>query len=296
MAYSKAPSSPVGDLLQSEFHQVTDDPPVPTKDQNAVDYQYPWTTNGHTRGDSPRSVDQLNNNSGEGMKYSSSRSVTSESSRNMHNQSSALDNPLFAPPPAPPVQGQNLMSSKKTSTLPSFDKVNHSGYMLARTSLKSLVMKQWKTVFWITYGDHEVLIFRSKIDFEEWVTNPYLTKLQRGAIVKLHIDFQTGNSHSGPRCYRAFALQSKNYKSLLVTTFKLEQWMHYGPVILGAFASKSSSEIGLFHTLCKEMMKRHKCGLRHYLEKERNDDIDVQSHGSLYTIKSAPDIRTPGFY
>jgi len=109
----------------------------------------------------------------------------------------------------------------------------------------------------------------------------------RGAIVKLHIDFQTGNSHSGPRCYRAFALQSKNYKSLLVTTFKLEQWMHYGPVILGAFASKSSSEIGLFHTLCKEMMKRHKCGLRHYLEKERNDDIDVQSKLAIIIIKVA---------
>lgn len=55
-------------------------------------------------------------------------------------------------------------------------------------------------------------------------------------------------------------------------TFKLEQWMHYGPVILGAFASSSQNEIAAFHTICKEIIRRQKCGLRHYLSSNKGDD------------------------
>lgn len=320
MAYKCEPN--VGDLLQSEFHRVAYDGAVPTKDQSAVDYQYPWTPNEPLQSGmspmnietqierngkltsremqgpnlhSPRSVGQFNSSLGQRRRYSSSRSVTSVNS-NSSRRNNIFDDPSFAPPPnLPSILKQNLVISKNTK-LPSFDKVTHSGYMLARTSLKSLVMKKWKQIFWITYSDNEVLIFRSKIDFEEWATNPYLTSIQREAIVKLHIDFKIGDDRNGVRCYRAFGLQSKTYKSQVLSTFKLEQWMHYGPVIIGAFASKSPPEIRKFHVLCKEMMKRHKCGLRSYLAKETKDDIDVQSHSSLYSAKSTPNTTATGFY
>jgi len=142
-------------------------------------------------------------------------------------------------------------------------------------------------------------MFRSKIDFQEWATNPYLSTIEREDIVKLRVDFKIKNHpSSGVRCYRAFALQGKNYgKSGLMHTFKLEQWMHYGPVILGAFASSSQNEIAAFHTLCKEIIRRQKCGLRHYLSSSKGDDeIDNHSQRSSHSTKSAPNTKTPGFF
>jgi len=135
----------------------------------------------------------------------------------------------------------------------------------------------------------------------EWATNPYLSMVEREEIVKLKIDFKIGRGETpGARCYRAFPLQGKNYgKSGLMHTFKLEQWMHYGPVILGAFASISQTEIAAFHTICKDIIRRQKCGLRHYLSANKKDDEiedDTRSVRSSYTAKSAPNQSTPGFF
>ena len=44
-------------------------------------------------------------------------------------------------------------------------------------------------MFWISYGDNQILFFRSQLDFEEWVSNPYLKKDERDALVKLNVDF-----------------------------------------------------------------------------------------------------------
>jgi len=286
-------SSPVGDLLHSEFHQE-----LACARKNSVD--------------SPKSVAQYSTNLGGRRRYiSSSKSVasstSSRTSRPGYDSNSALDNPLFAPPPSLTSNTADTMEIIKTSRhrrvksalpLPSFDKVTHSGLMMARISLTSLVMKKWKQVFWISYGDSEIYMFRSKIDFEEWATNPYLTTIERQEMVKLKVDFKIkSNCSSGIRCYRAFSLQGKNYgKSGLMHTFKLEQWMHYGPVILGAFASISQTEISAFHTICKEIIKRQKCSLKHYLSPIKTNDLDDQSQRSFHSTRSAPNTISPGFY
>jgi len=295
MAYDhhdSKPSSPVGDLLNSEFHQ------------EARNYQRQSLIRQHSDGN-PQSVSLHSTTVGERKQYlSSSRSVNSSTSSRA-SRPSALDNPMFAPPPPPPsnadvMEALKLSRNKKiTATLPSYDKITHSGYMQARISLKSLMIKKWRPIFWITYGNSEILMFRSKIDFQEWATNPYLSTIEREDIVKLRVDFKIKNHpSSGVRCYRAFALQGKNYgKSGLMHTFKLEQWMHYGPVILGAFASSSQNEIAAFHTLCKEIIRRQKCGLRHYLSSSKGDDeIDNHSQRSSHSTKSAPNTKTPGFF
>lgn len=303
MIETRTDEGPVGDLLQSEYHKVTY-PQIITESRS---YDARTTTKSSiTRREpriSPQSVAKFdNNNVGKSKKYRPSQSVTSSSK--ISQRISPLDDSTFSPPPIPPVNlGEAIKMSlhrARSSSLPSFDKITHSGHMLARTTLKSIIIKKWRPVFWISYGESEILIFRSKSDFEEWATNPYLTVIQREKIVKLSIDFKIGPNHtSGVRCFRAFKLQLKNYKKTgLLHTFKLEQWMHYGPVIIGAFASRSQPEILAFKVICKEMMMRHRCGVKDYLltSESINDDVDVQSHPSSYSVKSAPMIRATGFY
>lgn len=233
MAYNyhgSRPISPVGNLLNSEFHQEHGASAVSTNFQNsAIHHQtrphsasasnYQSRSPVRQRSDNnPQSIAMHSTTVGERKQYlSSSRSInTSTSSRSSH-RPSALDNPLFAPPPPPPsnadvMEALKLSRNKTiTATLPQYDKITHSGHMQARISLKSLMIKKWRQIFWITYGNSEILMFRSKIDFQEWATNPYLSHIERDQIVKLKIEFKTAKQTSGVRCYRAFALQGKNY-------------------------------------------------------------------------------------
>ena len=75
--------------------------------------------------------------------------VSSISSRSV--ESSPVNAPHFAPPPSPPHKRDytaSLMMAESVSNmnaeLPSFKKVHHSGTVLARISMRSLVTKKWK--------------------------------------------------------------------------------------------------------------------------------------------------------
>jgi len=199
---------------------------------------------------------------------------------------SPLDDPSFAPPPKPVFNMEVIDSTRNktiTSTLPLYDMVKHSGNVMARISLKSLFLKKWKQMFWIAYGDHELLFFRSKTDFNEWATNPYLTNAGRMSLVKLDIDLKNDVLKPGVRCYRALSLQEKEYvRSGLMHTFKLEQWMNYGPIIIGAFASKSRKEIRSLLIVLKEMIKREKNGLSDFMSDEGSIHYDSDSQGHQF--------------
>jgi len=343
------PSSPVGNLLQSEFHQIPkvdlnngrnpqsnnvffptgplivdvkyQIPPSPmsngsqttTPQAGALCSETSQINRSHSQLVRRRSVTipdstipRLESHFHAGEKNSSrcwsSQSVTSKYSyANSHAFSGTptthcnLDNPAFAPPPRYPNTKIPLIdSSLNKNCLPEFDKITHSGHMQARTSLKALLIKKWKSAFWIMYEDNEVYLFRSKVDFEEWATNPYLSKVEREEIVKLKIDFKLGSeSNLGVKGFRLFSLQSKPYgKSGQMYAFKIEQWMHYGPVVLGAFASTSQSEVGAFHTLCKEMTRRNKSSLADYMAKN-HDAMNTESHRSRsnQSVCSAPTVN-----
>lgn len=77
----------------------------------------------------------------------------------------------------------------KASPLPMPELIRATGSILTRTSLRSLVMKKWHPSYWMQYGSHELLIFRSKDHMDDWRYNPYHGKKQRDFLVKLHIDF-----------------------------------------------------------------------------------------------------------
>jgi len=80
----------------------------------------------------------------------------------------------FAPPPEFPksleVAKLQIFNRKKNvqSTLPPYHDVKHSGELLARFSLKSMLTKKWRSTFWIAFGKNQMLFFRSKHDFDEW--------------------------------------------------------------------------------------------------------------------------------
>lgn len=230
--------------------------------------------------------------------HSSSRSYHTESSSFVtHYSISPLDKSTFAPPPTrpgsmeimprpriPPLHGTHAVPTSISlvaggngpSPLPNFSRVTHSGQVSARLSPKSLILKKWRRVFWVTYGETTVLVFRSRADFDEWASNPYMSAGEREAIVKLRVEFRRSeDTNLGVKCYRASQLHSKDYgKSGTMCTFKLEQWMHHGPVVIGAFASSSKPEIGSFQIICNAMIERQKYGVKHLIADSRDEIAD----------------------
>lgn len=241
-------------------------------------------------------------------KYRPSRSVdssgSSRSSGSRHSLGvSPLDDPTFAPAPDIPrdiLNGTHGSQGRSSSTfgMPSFDMVKHSGNAMARISLKSLVIKKWKPIFWICYGDSRIVIFRSKSDFEEWATNPNLNTIQREALVKMDVDFKDITAKPGVRGYRVASLHLKDYggKTGLMHTFKLEEWMYYGPIILGAFASKSRTDAHTFTVILREIMKRYKQNLSGYGRVSSGTTrTQYDSDKSQVSTKSAPQFNNRGY-
>jgi len=67
-------------------------------------------------------------------------------------------------------------------------------------------------------------------------------------------------------------------------TFKLEEWLNYGPKVIAVFASKSQTEIQSLRFILIAMMKRYKQTLSGFIG-SIDDDSDAQSR---HSAKSAP--------
>ena len=154
---------------------------------------------------------QQNYHSGTASVRSNSSTVT---------KPSCLDDPNFAPPPPKTNAIKNALILAQTtsvsSPLPNFDKISHSGYILSRISFRTILMKRWKQVFWIMYGPHTLYFFRSNQDFNDWVSNPYLTLEQRDFLVKLKVDFMGDLLKSNVRGYQVTRARRKSYRGKLM--------------------------------------------------------------------------------
>ena len=132
-----------------------------------------------------------------------------------------LDDPKFAPKP-PAVHGlANAQSLSQhappgASPLPNFEEVTHSGYVLSRISFRTILIKKWKQTFWVSYGKNEILFFRSSADFEDWISNPYLSQGQRDFLVKLRVDFVEDLYKQNVRGYQVTNLRLKNYNNKML--------------------------------------------------------------------------------
>jgi hypothetical protein len=203
-----------------------------------------------------------------------------------------LNDKTFAPPPKfsqslEVTKSQYLHINRQVmSTLPSFGSVKHSGDCLARFSLKSMMIKKWKPTFWIAFGNHQILFFRSRSDFEEWVSNPFLKKEERDQLVKLSVDFVNDRHGKNVEGYAISRLTSKAYhRDGYMHHFKLEKWYSYGPSIAVAIGGKNENEMRNLRTVMAAMMECHPQKLN--VKQFKVGDLSDSEMSSYYDSESA---------
>merc|ERR1719223_675683 len=87
------------------------------------------------------------------------------------------------------VKSDQVLKHKITKTdspLPDPRNVNGNGIVLARTSQ---ITKLWRVIYWIRYGTSCIILFRSKQDFDLWISNSSCSDKKRASIVLRRIDF-----------------------------------------------------------------------------------------------------------
>lgn len=141
------------------------------------------------------------------------------------------------------------------SPLPKADLVRKRGYVLARISFRTIVIKKWKQAFWIQYGPHTMLWFRSEADFDDWLNNPYHDQTQRNFLIKLAVNFVHDLYKPNVRGYQVTQCRTKAYGNKMVRQFKLERWMDYGPTIAAAFGSYNPKEVDELREALVECMR-----------------------------------------
>jgi hypothetical protein len=144
--------------------------------------------------------------------------------------------------------------------LPQGDKVIKSGYVLARISFRTIMLKKWKQTYWVQYGPHTMVWFRNYADFDDWLNNPYLTQQQRNYLIKLAVNFVHDLYKPNVRGYQVTQARSKQYGNKILKQFKLERWMDFGPTIAAAFASTDAKEVDELRLALVECMRNTPIG------------------------------------
>jgi len=275
-------------------------PPPPTQDSygSAVydQYQEAERNKNNSNGLTPY---QQNTNSNELTPYQQNQQQPSEHV-NKYSQALAATAPSNAAP------------------LPNSAKVVKSGFVLARISFRTILLKKWKQSYWVQYGDHTMLWFRSHSDFDDWLNNPYHTQQQRNFLIKLAVNFVHDLYKPNVRGYQVTQARKKTYKNQILKQFKLERWMDYGPTIAAAFASSDPKEVDELRQAIVECMRntpvgdgiratgavRQDTGLNNGANNENNPRASSMPssnnesgyyQSSAQTVASASDIPQDGF-
>jgi ribosomal protein S14 len=141
------------------------------------------------------------------------------------------------------------------SPLPKSELVRKKGFVLSRISFRTIVMKKWKQSFWVQYGPHTMLWFRSRSDFDDWLNNPYHNQAERNFLIKLAVNFVHDLYKPNVRGYQVTQCRTKGYGKKMVRQFKLERWMDYGPTIAAAFGSYNPKEVDDLREALVECMR-----------------------------------------
>ena len=141
------------------------------------------------------------------------------------------------------------------SPLPKAELVRKRGFALSRISFRTIVMKKWKQTYWVQYGPHTMLWFRSQADFDDWLNNPYHMQTERNFLIKLAVNFVHDLYKPNVRGYQVTQCRTKGYGNKIVRQFKLERWMDYGPTIAAAFGSYDPVEVDTLREAIVECMR-----------------------------------------
>lgn len=271
--------------IPTSHHHITDPPPPPPPSlMNDIKKTPVVDSNPDTFASRKTSTSKSfgHTNSSNVSAYSSASRYSQYStttSANLSAGATILNDKTFAPPPALEksfaVTKNEYMGTQKVikSTLPSHGSVKHSGDCLARFSIKSLLIKKWRKTFWITYGNNQILFFRSREDYEDWVSNPYLEKDDRNKLVKLNIDFKNDRYAKTVKGYTITRIATKYYLSKVMHTFKVERWHSYGPAVAVAIGGKDFDQVQNLRTIVAAMLDVHPQG-----NLKAVDDSDMSSY------------------
>lgn len=152
-------------------------------------------------------------------------------------------------------QALSQVAPPGSSPLPKAELVRKKGFVLGRISFRTIVMKKWKQCFWVQYGPHTMLWFRSRTDFDDWLTNPYHNQSERNFLIKLAVNFVHDLYKPNVRGYQVTQCRTKPYGKKMVRQFKLERWMDYGPTIAAAFGSYNPKEVDELREALVECMR-----------------------------------------
>mmetsp|Transcript_23067 Transcript_23067/g.49942 ORF Transcript_23067/g.49942 Transcript_23067/m.49942 type:complete len:203 (+) Transcript_23067:166-774(+) len=170
--------------------------------------------------------------------------------------------------PAAASASKNDAKNDPSPSSPRPNLIHMTGPILTRTSLRALVLKKWHPSYWMWYGPHKLIIFRSKDHMDDWRYNPYHGKKQRDFLVKLEIDFmdcflgdsvdqqqQQGQGGSAKLGHRILPVKKKSYGTDEMYQFKLERWTNLGCSVLAAFASQDEDEVQILHDTISDILK-----------------------------------------
>jgi len=167
---------------------------------------------------------------------------------------------------APESPSRNVSSpgDKKVSATEAAIAAEHKmeGNVLARISVRTLIVKEWKETFWII-NQGKVLLYRSK---EDYLYNPV------GVMVKKDIPLR-----DNLRCSEVTCKPYKGYGDLY--HFTLEEMLDYGPSLIAKFASTDVKNIRelravIIAYIIAERKKRVGGG--------RRTPVGPQGHSSVY--------------
>jgi hypothetical protein len=150
---------------------------------------------------------------------------------------------------------EQLARMEGASPLPRADLVRKRGFVLSRISFRTIVLKKWKQSYWVQYGPHTMLWFRSQADFDDWLNNPYHSQAERNFLIKLAVNFVHDLYKPNVRGYQVTQCRTKAYGNKMVRQFKLERWMDYGPTIAAAFGSYNPKEVDALREALVECMR-----------------------------------------
>lgn len=166
----------------------------------------------------------------------------------------------------------NYQNTNVGSPLPDPQKISSNGFILARTTWHSQITKQWRAIYWIRYSTSCIMLFRSKQDFDQWISNPLFSKKKRASMALRRIDFINDLSKGGIKGFRLSKLKFKTDKTSVRDTykFKVEAGSDSGVHTIVAFSSQSRKEIDLLRQSIEECL----CNI--------SDDEDVNGSENIH--------------
>ena len=113
---------------------------------------------------------------------------------------------------APSVKRRlNSVNSPACFVNPRKKLVSKSGTILVR-SKAGFFRKSFSEQYWIKYGKHTLLFFKSKEDYREWLSNPILSLEERNNLIHKCIDFERDSLSRNILGYKSTCQYIKRYR------------------------------------------------------------------------------------